>query len=260
MTRVLLVGLEPEAVDYSDPALPPGMSAEEIQAGIELGLKQMTDRGWQADVCLIQPDATAGPDVERRLGATTYDCVVIGAGVRLAPKSLLLTVVNAVVKAAPNTSIAFNTRPEDSADEVPEPSAAARKFPDGFYWGTATCAYQIEGAWNEDGKGPSIWDTYAHTPGKIKNNDNGDVANDHYHRYKEDVALMKDLGATAYRLSISWPRIFPSGTGQPNAKGLDFYNRLVDELVAAGIAPIDSISRDTMPAGSLAGPIKRTRV
>jgi hypothetical protein len=118
MTRVLLVGLQPEAVDYSDPALPPGMSAEKIHAGIELVLKQMTDRGWQADVCLIQPDATAGLAVERRLGAKTYDCVVIGAGVRLPPKSLLLfeTVVNAVHKAAPNTSIAFNTRPEDGAD------------------------------------------------------------------------------------------------------------------------------------------------
>jgi hypothetical protein len=118
MTRVLLVGLQPEAVDYSDPALPPGMSAEKIHSGIELFLKQMTDRGWQADVCLIQPDATAGPAVERRLGATTYDCVVVGAGVRLPPKNLLLfeTVVNAVHKVAPNTSIAFNTRPEDSAD------------------------------------------------------------------------------------------------------------------------------------------------
>jgi hypothetical protein len=88
MTRVLLVGLLPEAVDYSDPALPPGMDAKKIQAGIEQGLNQITDRGWQADTCLIQPDATAGPAVERRLGSTTYDCVVIGAGVRLPPKNL----------------------------------------------------------------------------------------------------------------------------------------------------------------------------
>jgi hypothetical protein len=118
MTRILLVGLQPEAVDYSDPSLPLGMDAKKIQAGIELGLKQMTDRGWQAEVCLIQPDATAGAVVERRLGATTYECVVIGAGVRLPPKSLLLfeTIVNTVHKAAPNTSIAFNTVPEDSAD------------------------------------------------------------------------------------------------------------------------------------------------
>jgi hypothetical protein len=118
MTRVLLVGLQPEAVDYSDPALPPGMNAMKIQAGIDAGLKQMTDRGWQADACLIQPDATAGPAVERQLGLTTYDCVVIGAGVRLPPKSLLLfeAIVNAVHEAAPDTSIAFNTTPQDSAD------------------------------------------------------------------------------------------------------------------------------------------------
>src|SRR5262249_24494026 len=80
-----------------------------------------------------------------------------------------------------------------------EASTAVRRFPDGFYWGVATSAYQIEGAWDEDAKGLSIWDTYAHTPGKIKNDDTGDVANDHYHRYKEDLALMKSIGATAYR-------------------------------------------------------------
>jgi hypothetical protein len=118
MTRVLLVGLQPEAVDYSDSTLPSGMDAKKIQVGIELGLKQMTDRGWQADLCLIQPDATAGPALERCLGSTTYDCVVIGAGVRVPPKNLLLfeSIVNSVHKAAPNTSIAFNTVPEDSAN------------------------------------------------------------------------------------------------------------------------------------------------
>jgi beta-glucosidase len=123
-----------------------------------------------------------------------------------------------------------------------------RSFPDGFYWGTATSAYQIEGAWKEDGKGPSIWDTFTHTPGKIKNGDTGDVANDHYHRYKEDVALMKnEIGANAYRFSISWPRIFPNGKGQPNSKGLDFYNRLVDELKAAGIEPFATLYHWDLP-------------
>src|SRR5262245_20780359 len=112
--------------------------------------------------------------------------------------------------------------PATSPESVGQ-KAEPRTFPQGFYWGTGTSAYQIEGAWNEDGKGPSIWDTYAHTPGNIKNGDTGDVANDHYHRYKEDVALMKDVGANAYRFSIAWPRIFPNGTGQPNPKGLDFY-------------------------------------
>jgi len=120
-------------------------------------------------------------------------------------------------------------------------------FPKGFYWGTATASYQIEGAWNEDGKGPSIWDTYAHKPGNIENNDTGDVANDHYHRYKEDVALMRSIGANAYRFSISWPRIFPQGTGTPNARGLDFYNRLVDELLKAGIAPFATLYHWDLP-------------
>src|SRR5262245_8641390 len=116
-----------------------------------------------------------------------------------------------------------------SARQAAAPDAA-RTFPKGFFWGVGTSSYQIEGAWNEDGKGVSIWDTYCHAPGHIKNNDTGDVANDHYHRYKEDVALMKGMGANAYRFSISWPRIFPEGMGRPNPKGLDFYGRLVDEL------------------------------
>ena len=111
----------------------------------------------------------------------------------------------------------------------------------------ATAAYQIEGAWNEDGKGRSIWDTFAHAPGKMQNGDTGDVANDHYHRYKEDVQVMKDLGATAYRFSISWPRIFPNGTGQVNQKGLDFYSRLVDELKAAGIEPFATLYHWDLP-------------
>jgi beta-glucosidase len=112
-----------------------------------------------------------------------------------------------------------------------------RRFPSGFIWGVATSAYQIEGAADADGKGPSIWDAYSHIPGKIKNGDTGDVANDHYHRYRDDVRLMRDLGAKAYRFSVSWPRVFPAGTGQPNLRGFDFYGRLVDELLAAGIEP-----------------------
>ena len=110
-------------------------------------------------------------------------------------------------------------------------------FQKDFAWGVATAAYQIEGAANEDGRGVSIWDVYSHRDGMTKDGDTGDVACDHYHRYKEDVALMKKLGIKAYRFSISWTRILPDGTGKINEKGIDFYNRLIDELLAADITP-----------------------
>jgi len=122
-----------------------------------------------------------------------------------------------------------------------------RSFPHAFMWGTATAAYQIEGAWNEDGRGESIWDRFAHTPGKVRNNDNGDVADDHYHRYREDVRLMKALGARAYRFSIAWPRIFPEGGGVPNAKGLGFYDRLVDELLSNAVEPFATLYHWDLP-------------
>ena len=131
--------------------------------------------------------------------------------------------------------------------EVSESTTITRTFPEGFLWGVATSSYQVEGAWDEDGKGASIWDTYCHEPGHIRNNDNGDVANDHYHRYREDVTLMRDIGATAYRFSIAWPRIFPEGTGEPEARGLDFYSRLVDELLGAGIEPFATLYHWDLP-------------
>jgi beta-glucosidase len=111
------------------------------------------------------------------------------------------------------------------------------RFPDGFLWGAATASYQIEGAWDEDGKGASIWDTFSHEPGRVWNDDTGDVACDHYHRFREDVAIMRELGLKAYRFSVSWPRVLPEGRGQVNRAGLDFYSRLVDALLEAGIAP-----------------------
>lgn len=111
------------------------------------------------------------------------------------------------------------------------------RFPDGFLWGTATAAYQIEGAVAEDGRGPSIWDSFCAEPGRVKNGDTGAVACDHYHRWPEDVALMADLGVGAYRFSVAWPRIQPDGRGPANAKGLDFYDRLVDALAERGIMP-----------------------
>src|SRR5258708_4781662 len=124
---------------------------------------------------------------------------------------------------------------------------AAAAFPKDFVWGTATSSYQIEGAVNEDGRGRSIWDTFSHTPGKIEDGSNADRANDHYHRYKEDVGLIKDLGVKAYRFSIAWPRVFPEGTGAPNPKGLDFYDRLLDELLANGIEPFATLYHWDLP-------------
>lgn len=110
-------------------------------------------------------------------------------------------------------------------------------FPKNFIWGVATSAYQIEGAWNEDGRGVSIWDTFSHTKGKIANEETGDIAADHYHRWKEDIALMSELGIKAYRFSTAWTRILPDGTGRVNKKGLDFYDRIVDELLKRKIEP-----------------------
>ena len=110
-------------------------------------------------------------------------------------------------------------------------------FPDGFLWGASTSAYQIEGAWNEDGKAPSIWDTFTHQEGNVTSGHTGDVACDHYHRYREDVALLAELGVGAYRFSVSWPRVQPSGRGAANRAGLDFYDRLLDELLDAEIDP-----------------------
>ena len=110
-------------------------------------------------------------------------------------------------------------------------------FPPSFVWGAAAASYQIEGAAYEDGKGLSVWDMLCKKPGAIWQGQTGDVACDHYHRYREDVALMREIGLPAYRFSISWPRVLPEGTGKVNAAGLGFYDRLVDELLAAGIAP-----------------------
>jgi beta-glucosidase len=112
------------------------------------------------------------------------------------------------------------------------------QFPTGFLWGSATAAYQVEGAWNEDGRTLSIWDTFARGAGAVRNADNGDIAADHYHRHTEDVALMAGLGLAAYRFSLSWPRVQPGGKGPANAAGLAFYDQLVDELLAAHIVPV----------------------
>ena len=134
-----------------------------------------------------------------------------------------------------------NARAMPSADgtpgSVPESLVQKARFPEGFLWGTATASYQVEGAWDEDGKGESIWDRFTHTPGRVRGGVTGDVACDQYHRYPGDIALAKQLNQKSQRFSISWPRIQASGTGSPNMKGIDHYSRLVDALLEAGIRP-----------------------
>jgi beta-glucosidase len=120
-------------------------------------------------------------------------------------------------------------------------------FPEGFIWGASTAAYQIEGAPDADGKGPSVWDTFSHTPGKVRGGDTGDIACDSYHRYREDVALMASLGLKSYRFSISWPRVQPGGRGAANQRGLDYYRALLDELASHGIAATATLYHWDLP-------------
>lgn len=125
--------------------------------------------------------------------------------------------------------------------------ATSRSFPNGFLWGAGTASYQVEGAVHEAGRGPSIWDTFSHTPGNTLNGDTGDVADDFFHRYKEDIQMMKDLGLKTFRFSIAWPRIFPKGRGVPNPHGLDFYNHMIDALLEAGIQPFCTLYHWDLP-------------
>ncbi|HKO32482.1 MAG TPA: GH1 family beta-glucosidase [Candidatus Limnocylindria bacterium] len=135
---------------------------------------------------------------------------------------------------------------EGQADAA-EAAALAGRFPPGFAFGVASSAYQIEGAAAEDGRGPSIWDTFSHTPGRTRNGETGDVACDHYHRWREDVALMRELGMASYRFSVSWSRVLPEGIGTVNEPGLDFYDALVDGLLAAGITPLPTLYHWDLP-------------
>ena len=138
-----------------------------------------------------------------------------------------------------------------SLEQVPGAVAAseteAARFPDGFLWGMATAAYQVEGAWNEDGKGESIWDRFTHTVGKVKGAATGDVACDEYHRYPQDIEILRRLNQKSYRFSISWPRIQPAGTGAPNQRGLDHYSRLADTILEAGIRPFCTLYHWDLP-------------
>ena len=125
--------------------------------------------------------------------------------------------------------------------------ARAMRFPEGFLWGAATSSYQIEGAVHEDGRGPSIWDTQCHATDLVRDGHTGDVAADHYHRWPADVQLMADLGLGAYRFSVAWPRIQPTGAGPVNQPGIDFYSRLVDRLLEHGITPMLTLYHWDLP-------------
>ncbi|GAB3863550.1 GH1 family beta-glucosidase [Micromonospora andamanensis] len=171
---------------------------------------------------------------------------------RAALSATAATPVSAVLGTAAAATTATGLagcRPGDPVENTATASnpASRRSFPPDFGWGAATSAYQIEGAAKEDGRGESIWDTFSRTPGRTRNGDTGDVAADHYHRYAEDLDLMRDLGLRSYRFSISWPRIQPDGTGAANQRGLDFYRRLVDGLHERGIAPMATLFHWDLP-------------
>ncbi len=139
------------------------------------------------------------------------------------------------------------TLPLATASPARPASGGQRAFPQGFLWGSATASYQVEGGAHEGGRGPSIWDTFSHTAGKVNHGDTGDVADDYFHRYKQDIQLMKDLGLKTCRFSIAWSRIFPSGTGSANQQGLDFYRKMTDALLEAGIEPFCTLYHWDLP-------------
>jgi beta-glucosidase len=151
----------------------------------------------------------------------------------------------------------FHNRTTHIIEALREKMSEFLSFPKDFVWGTATAAYQVEGAVHEDGRKDSIWDVFAHTPGKIANSETGDVADDHYHRVAEDVRWMHDLGCQAYRFSLAWPRILPDGKGKINQPGIDFYNRLIDALLAENIRPMITLYHWDLPIALQGGWLSR---
>ena len=179
-----------------------------------------------------------------RLTRREFAQSALAAGIAAALPAGLLSGCSVSSNAARAASIRAGLRGPTPCSSILLPNS---HFPRNFFWGTATAAYQIEGAWKEDGKGESIWDRFAHTPGKIKNGDTGDVACDSYHRWREDIALMRAMNLNSYRFSISWPRIQPSGSGPANSKGIDYYSRLVDALLEARIRPFVTLYHWDLP-------------
>src|SRR5579875_611171 len=169
-----------------------------------------------------------------------------GAGEKVSKKISRRTFAQLVGGSA--AALSFAESAGNAGAQEPETAgSSARTFPQGFLWGSATASYQVEGAVHEGGRGPTIWDTFSHTPGKTHNGDTGDVADDFYHRYKSDIGIMRDLGLKTCRFSIAWSRIFPTGTGSPNQQGIDFYRRLTEALLAAGIEPYATLYHWDLP-------------
>ncbi len=191
---------------------------------------------WQPYQCLKEPHSTL------RLTRREFAHSTLAAGIAAALPATLLSGCSVSSNAARTANAALLSSPHNqfaTSSEIP--------FPKNFFWGAATAAYQIEGAWKEDDKGESIWDHFAHTAGKIKNGDTGDVACDSYHRWREDIALLRAMNLSSYRFSISWPRIQPAGSGPANSGGLDYYSRLVDALLEARIRPFVTLYHWDLP-------------
>ena len=157
--------------------------------------------------------------------------------------------INRSIAAVGGAFLPISGLPGQIPGAVSPTSIASAQFPKDFLWGMATASYQVEGAWNEDGKGESIWDRFSHTVGKVRGAATGDVACDQYHLYRQDIALLKRLNQKSYRFSISWPRIQPSGTGAANQKGIDHYSRLVDAVLEAGLRPFCTLYHWDLPQG-----------
>ena len=176
-----------------------------------------------------------------RLTRREFAHSALAAGIAAALPATLFSGCSVSNAARTATSASAPSHPAqfDSSSEIP--------FPKGFFWGATTAAYQIEGAWNEDAKGESIWDRFAHTPGKIKNGDTGDIACDSYHRFSEDLALMRAMNLNSYRFSLSWPRLQPAGSGPANSKAVDHYSRFVDALLEARIRPFITLYHWDLP-------------
>jgi beta-glucosidase len=194
-------------------------------------------------MCVRGQNKVEEPHPTLRLTRREFAHSALAAGVAAAlPASLFsgCSVSSSAAHAANSSALtSSHTAQFDTSSEI--------QFPKGFFWGATTAAYQIEGAWREDGKGESIWDRFSHTPGKIKNGDTGDIACDSYHRWREDITLLRALNLNSYRFSISWPRIQPSGNGPANSKGIDYYNRIVDALLEARIRPFVTLYHWDLP-------------